>query len=54
MAEYTYTNSAKRRQRQQFSPERRQGSEGQKWQSLHQTLPSAIKALTQRSRFDKH
>ena len=40
MAEYTYTNSAKRRQRQQFSPERRQEPEGQKWQSLHQTLPT--------------
>ena len=39
MAEYTCTNSAKRRQRKQFSPERRQGPEGKKWQSLHRTLP---------------
>ena len=39
MAEYSYTNSAKRRQRQQFSPERRQGPEGKKWQSLITTLP---------------
>ena len=41
MAEYTY-NSAKRRQREQFSPERRQGPEGEKWQSSAQTLPLRI------------
>ena len=39
MAEHTQTNSAKRRQRQQFRPERRQEPEGQKWQSWVQTLP---------------
>ena len=30
MAEYSYTNSAKRRQHKQFSPERRQWPEGKK------------------------
>ena len=41
MAEYTYTNSAKRRQCQQFRPEPRQRPQGQKWQSCAQTLPPA-------------
>ena len=44
MAEYSYTNSAKRRQRKQFSPERRQWPEGKKWQSSVQTLPELTSA----------
>ena len=41
VAEYTPTNSAKRGQRQQFNPERRQRPEGRKWRSLDQSLPPA-------------
>ena len=42
MAEYTYTNSAKRDQHQQYRPERQRRPEGQKWQSWAQTLPLGI------------